>query len=138
MADPDQPDDRQAENPYKAPEGEQGIAQPAVLKREMKLTVTVILPCVFIVAELALVYLFGAAGHGWGIEAGYWLAAPASVLLGSENVTSLLIAGMLQYTIVGGIVDIAISTIHGIRCGPKRPRPRDDRPCQPPAIRDSN
>ena len=71
----------------------------------------VVLPLIYYVAVLLLLYFAGGAGHGWGCEAAFLISCPAILVTrgipGSVEVVlvALLLVG-LQYAAIGAWVDV--------------------------------
>ena len=71
----------------------------------MKLTLW--LPLIYVVGGFGLLFAFGGAGHGWGIEVFYYVSLPASLLIqgGKWAMLWVLLAGAAQYALIGYVVD---------------------------------
>jgi hypothetical protein len=65
-----------------------------------------ILPIIYICIGSLLLFAFGAGGHGWGIDAVYYISLPAARL--AENKDSIvlwwLLLGTVQYAAIGFLV----------------------------------
>lgn len=55
---------------------------------------------VYVVAFFVLAVIFGEAGHGPGIEWAWQISRPAADLAG-ENLAAILLAGCIQYFLLG-------------------------------------
>lgn len=66
-----------------------------------------VIPLVYFISSLGLLFLFGGAGHGWGIEAFYYVSLPAILLVQKAEVVVLwgLFVGILQWGLVGYLID---------------------------------
>lgn len=74
-----------------------------------------VLPIVYSVAAFVLVVGFGGAGHGKGIEVFYYLSLPSgaisivverSLRSGEFAMISCFLAGLIQYFLVGYLLDL--------------------------------
>lgn len=67
-----------------------------------------LLPGIYIIAAFTLVIGLGGVGHGWGIQAFYYLSLPAAVLAERNGmpVLATLLLGLAQYILVGYAVDV--------------------------------
>jgi len=65
------------------------------------------IPIAYFILSLALLLVFGGAGHGWGIEAFYCVSLPAALLVQEREVVVIwvLVAGILQWGVVGCVID---------------------------------
>ncbi|RMD57580.1 hypothetical protein D6833_13775 [Candidatus Parcubacteria bacterium] len=68
---------------------------------------TIFIPLVYLILSLSLLFLFGGAGHGWGIEAFYYVSLPAVLLVQNTKMVVIwgLIVGILQWGIIGYLLD---------------------------------
>ena len=66
-----------------------------------------LVPLIYLIISLALLFLFGGAGHGGGIEAFYYVSLPAVLLVqrAREGVIWGLLAGILQWGLIGYFID---------------------------------
>ncbi len=67
----------------------------------------ILLPALYIVGGMCLLFFFGGTGHGWGIAAFYLISLPASLLISGGNwaIVAVLFAGIAQYTLNGYFLD---------------------------------
>ncbi len=66
-----------------------------------------LIPLVYLILSLGLLFLFGGAGHGWGIEAFYYVSLPAVLLVQKTKMVVIwgLIVGILQWGMIGYLLD---------------------------------
>jgi hypothetical protein len=78
----------------------------------------VIFVSVYLTASALLLSVFGGAGHGWGITAFYYLGLPLSyisIILGDAfnsgevAMLSCLLAGIVQYALLGYLVQVLVT-----------------------------
>lgn len=67
----------------------------------------ILLPLGYLICALALVFVFGGAGHGWGIQIFFYLSLPVSLIIDASNAVVLwcLVFGAAQYALLGCLVD---------------------------------
>ena len=67
-----------------------------------------LLPLFYFVIAIIFGVFLGGAGHGFGIEVAYWAGFPATKLAEyapDSEMIWMVIAGLMQWTIVGAVFD---------------------------------